>query len=47
MPSKQMNKVRTARMEARERGDVFSCLNYEKIRFKCMGELIFSGTSRV
>ena len=47
MPSKRTNKVRTARTEARERGNVFSCLNYEKIRFKYMGGLIFSNTSRV
>ena len=47
MPSKRTNKVRTAGTEARERGNVFACLNYEKIRFKCMEELIFSGTSRV
>ena len=47
MPSKQTNKVRTVRTKSREKGNVFSCLNYEKIRFKCMGGLILSGTSRV
>ena len=47
MPSKLTNKVKTAGTEARERGNVFSCLDYEKIIFKCMGGLIFSGTSRV
>ena len=40
-------KVRTARMEARKRANIFSCLNYEKLRFKYMGGLIFINTSHV
>ena len=45
MPSKL--KVRIVETEARERGNIFSCLNYEKIIFKHMGGLIFTNTSRV